>query len=146
MKPSWLNGKLSANLLNDEADYLQWGQESEQTFFSFKMPPPLPSSWIYYPTEENPSNKFKFATIEINFNLDQMVWNRQTYALLDWLGDLGGLYDALQHICRVMIGPISAFTLNSSLLTSLFRLKERDSDIKDGNGRESQYDFKTGSK
>lgn len=101
------------------------------------MPPPLPSSWIYYPTVESPSTRFKFASIEINFNLDQIMWTRQTYSLLDWLGDLGGLYDALLHICGIIISPLSAYTLQATLLSSFFRFKERsnknnDDDDEDG--------------
>ena len=51
------------------------------------------------------------------------MWTRQTYSILDWLGDLGGLFDALAHVCRVLISPISVFALKSSLLTSFFRFK-----------------------
>lgn len=107
-------------------------------FYSFKMTPPQPSSWIYYPTAENPSTRFKFVSIEINFNLDQMMWTRQTYSLLDWLGDLGGLYDALLHICAVFISPVSAFTLHTTLLTSFFRFKEKTTDKYDDDGKSSQ--------
>ena len=44
-------------------------------------------------------------------SLDVMNWNRQTYSLLDWLGDLGGLLDILLHIGHVMMLPIASFTL-----------------------------------
>eukprot|EP00354_Favella_ehrenbergii_P009559 CAMPEP_0170451754 /NCGR_PEP_ID=MMETSP0123-20130129/890_1 /TAXON_ID=182087 /ORGANISM="Favella ehrenbergii, Strain Fehren 1" /LENGTH=64 /DNA_ID=CAMNT_0010713551 /DNA_START=360 /DNA_END=551 /DNA_ORIENTATION=- len=62
------------NQLQDETDLVQYGQEDENIFYSFSMPAPLPSSWIYYPTEESPSTRYKFVSIEINFNLDQNVW------------------------------------------------------------------------
>ena len=44
---------------------------------------------------------------------------------MDWLGDLGGLYDALVHTLRLLMGPISSFALNSAVLSSFFRFKER---------------------
>jgi len=103
------------NQLQDETDLVQYGQEDENIFYSFSMPAPLPSSWIYYPTEESPSTRYKFVSIEINFNLDQNVWTR--------LGDLGGLYDALYFMCLFLISPLSSFALHTSLMTSFFRLK-----------------------
>ena len=69
-KPSWLFGQVVTNLLIDEAELIQYGQEEETTFHSFKLPAPLPSSWLTYPTQENPSSKYKFSSIEVNFTLD----------------------------------------------------------------------------
>ena len=43
--------------------------------------------------------------------LDVINWNRQTYSLLDWLGDLGGLLDILLHIGHVLVLPIASFNL-----------------------------------
>ena len=121
MKPSWMKGQIITNYLNDESDYFQYGQEAKETFYTFKLPPPSPSSWIYYPTEEQPSTLYKFTSIEINFTLDQKVWTRSTYSVLDWFGDLGGLFDALVHLAGIFISPLSVFALKSSLLTSIFR-------------------------
>jgi len=39
---------------------------------------------------------------------------------LDFLGDLGGLFDALKLICGVLVAPFSAFALKMSLMTGLF--------------------------
>jgi len=52
---------------------------------------------------------------------DKQVYNRQTYSLLDWMGDLGGLYDALILIAGLIVAPISAFNLQSTLMAKLFR-------------------------
>ena len=123
MKPSWLNGKLKTQVLQDEAEIIQYGQETEQTFYSFELPAPLPSAWIYFPTDENQSSRYKFASIEINFSLDVKQWQRQTYSLLDWLGDLGGLFDALLYICRMLISPLSVYTLKQTILSNMFRFK-----------------------
>ena len=80
-----------------------------------------PSSWIYFPTEENPSTRFKYASIEIKMSLDLVTWMRQTYSLLDWLGDLGGLFDALWYVVSLVVKPASAFVLQTTML-SFFRL------------------------
>ena len=44
--------------------------------------------------------------------------------MLDWLGDVGGLYDALLLIMQFITLPISTFALRSKLLSSLFRFRE----------------------
>lgn len=52
-----------------------------------------------------------------------MVWTRQTYSLLDWLGDLGGLLDILYYIGLALVEPVASFTVNTKLMTSFFRYK-----------------------
>ena len=50
-----------------------------------------------------------------------MIWNRQTYSVLDFLGDIGGLFEALQYMGTAIVAPFSSFTLKVSLMVSLFR-------------------------
>ena len=71
----------------------------------------MPSAWINWPTVEEPHNKYKYASIEWNMSLDQMTWMRQTYSILDWLGDLGGLIEILHYIGSFLVKPIAQFTL-----------------------------------
>ena len=49
---------------------------------------------------------------------------RQTYSILDWLGDVGGLYDAIMLIMQFATLPISTFALKAHLLSVLFRFRE----------------------
>ena len=53
--------------------------------------------------------------------MDQNVIERQTYSFLDWLGDIGGLYDALRIIGLFMVVPFSSFKLKAELLFHVFR-------------------------
>ena len=122
-KPTWLNGELAVSQLEDEIDYLQYGQSTESEFYGFTLSESIPSAWINFPTAENPSAKFKYVSIEFNMSYDVLKWNRQTYSLLDWLGDLGGLLDILLHIGRILVLPISSFTLKQTLMSALFRFK-----------------------
>ena len=46
---------------------------------------------------------------------DRVNWNRQTYSLLDWLGDLGGLTDGLNYICRAILWSFSGLSLRVAL-------------------------------
>jgi len=82
---------------------------------------PFASSWIYFPTAENPSNRYKYISAEFNMDLNRVNWNRQTYSLLDWLGDLGGLADALRYISWFLIVPFQAFHFRATILTTFFR-------------------------
>ena len=55
-----------------------------------------------------------------------MTWNRQTYSLLDWLGDLGGLFDALRYIGIFLVEPVVRFKMHETMMSTLYRLKGGD--------------------
>ena len=119
-EPTYLAGIMRKNELHDESDYLQFGQEENYEFYAYELPPPKPSSWNVYPTRENPQGIFKYGSIEVNMSQDLITWNRQTYGLLDFIGDLGGLLDGLKFVCTIIIAPFSTFSLSSLLLTTIF--------------------------
>ena len=50
-------------------------------------------------------------------NDDLYEINRKTAGFLDWMGDWGGLIDALRFISTVLISPYSAFALHSRLVS-----------------------------
>ena len=56
--------------------------------------------------------------------LDQRVLNfqRNTYDFFGFLGDIGGFYDAVFIILRIILQPITTFSLKSFILTVMFRL------------------------
>ena len=62
----------------------------------------------------------KYAGINIYLDPKKKIYSRQTYSLLDFLGDLGGLFDALRLIAAVLVSPFAALELKVSILTSLF--------------------------
>ena len=49
------------------------------------------------------------------------VNERTTYSCLDWLGDVGGLFDGLLLVTQWMVQPIVTFVMQAKLLSSLFR-------------------------
>ena len=73
------------------------------------MVPHVPSSWTNFP------ERYKFISFELYMHLDRINWNRSTYSLLDWLGDLGGLSDALLYICQIVITYFSSFNMRVTL-------------------------------
>ena len=93
------------------------GRVHDEHFFRVEMEKPMPSFMDSWPTDENPDGFYKFASVWIEFSQDLSMIERETYGVLEWLGDIGGLTDALIGIGKVFITPFSAFVLNSKILT-----------------------------
>ena len=77
-----------------------------------------------WPTKENPDQYYKVASAYITLSMDQNVTERQTYSFLEWLGDVGGLYDALRLIGLLTITPFGTFARKAMLLSEIFRFTE----------------------
>ena len=45
---------------------------------------------------------------------------RSTYTMLEWLGDIGGLFEALVFLGRMTIAPVAAIAMQAKLLTRAF--------------------------
>ena len=58
-------------------------------------------------------------------NQDKINWNRSTYSMLDYLGDLGGLLNGLRHSCAIVVAPLTTFTLKRQFLFSIFSDNKR---------------------
>ena len=50
---------------------------------------------------------------------------RETYDFLTWLGDIGGLTDALFYIGLFILKPYTIYNLQRILLSGLFRMLPR---------------------
>ena len=74
-----------------------------------------------WPTPQEPNNFYKIGSAYVTLKMDQNVTERQTYSFLEWLGDIGGLNDALRIIGALIIGSYSTFMLKVELLTNVFR-------------------------
>ena len=46
---------------------------------------------------------------------------RKTYSLLEWLGDVGGLFDGISIIASSIVSSFSAFALKAQLLTYVMK-------------------------
>ena len=57
-----------------------------------------------------------FGSIWLEFDSNLYVTERQTYSLLELLGDVGGLFDMMNLLGRALILPIATFALNHLLL------------------------------
>lgn len=54
----------------------------------------------------NPDGQYKFGSIEINIDTNLNRVSRETYQILDWLGDVGGLTDAILFIIQFLLLPV----------------------------------------
>ena len=79
------------------------------------MDVPQPSAWNEHPSK-NATGLYKFSSLEFNLDLRVRIINRQTYDILSWLGDLGGLVDALYYVTQALMIPYTSYALKSSLL------------------------------
>ena len=70
-----------------------------------------------FPTAENPLTRYKYASLEFTFKKDLREIERATYHLLDWLGDCGGLLDALFFLTEYLVLPFTTFALRERLLS-----------------------------
>ena len=76
--------------------------------------------------EEKPLGRYKFVSILLQLNYDKTMTSRQTYNLLDWFGDIGGLTDFLLYAAKLFLMPFSIFSRESFLLQKLFRIQTKE--------------------
>ena len=69
-----------------------------------------------WPTRENPS-MYKFNSFYMELKQEKSTLERQTYSLLEWVGDVGGLYDGLSIIGHFLTGPIAVFAVKVDVLS-----------------------------
>ena len=58
--------------------------------------------------------------IEFVASKHQRNFSRSVYSILDYLGDVGGLFDGLTLIASALVAPFSGYRYITVLLTKLF--------------------------
>ena len=79
---------------------------------------------------EKPDGEYKFGSFEIVAKPTAIVTSRQTYAVLEWLGDVGGLNDSLYIIAQMLLAPFTSFYNSSFMAKNIFRYRKKASDLK----------------
>ena len=69
----------------------------------------------------NPKAKYKFTSLSVSLSSDLTMHERETYSLLVWLGDVGGLFDGLKVFGLAFVSPVASFMLKSKLTSSIFK-------------------------
>ena len=67
---------------------------------------------------------YNFASVWIELDYQKIEIERSTYSILEWLGDVGGLFDGLLLILNYLMSPLAAFAMKVMLLTNVFSEKK----------------------
>ena len=59
---------------------------------------------------------YKFSSLVFEIDSDVTSFERKTYSSLDWLGDIGGLFDAMRIIGQVIVAPIAIFATKTEMM------------------------------
>ena len=78
-----------------------------------------------WPTKEKPDVPYRFNSFFLEIDQRSMSIERQTYSVLELVGDVGGLYDGLSLILTFFIAPFGSVALNKKLLTLIFGNREK---------------------
>ena len=71
----------------------------------------------------NATGLYKFVSVELNLDKQRLVIMRETYDVLSFLGDVGGLTDCLLLIGKIILKPFTSYSLQTFLLSGLFRMQ-----------------------
>lgn len=112
--PSIVQGIVQREKLEDSVHFLQIGNKVDYEWYSLTAGLPFISTWNQFP------NRYKICGLQINISHDQTVTNRQTYDLLMFLGEVGGLNSILMLMGVLIIGWFSAFNSDSYLVSVLY--------------------------
>ena len=88
------------------------------------------SNWNKWPTDEAPENKYKLASMIFYLSQDIVSIKRSTYSGLEWLGDIGGLYEGLNFLGLALVGPLASKNLLQKLFAGFHKKKSETRSIK----------------
>ena len=102
--------------LQDEYVHVADYTEHEQSIFQNRYQ-------LVRPYEFKDSNQFQI-TWELHLDLERI--DREVYSILEWLGDLGGLNEALRIILGIFIGIINFNKFEHHVVEYLYKQKPDD--------------------
>ena len=85
----------------------------------------------FYPSSDKddliakPYGAHKFGSLEILASPTTTTISRQTYSILEWLGDVGGLNDSLFVIVKLILGSFTSFYNSSFMTREIFRFQKK---------------------
>ena len=109
--PNWTATFIERNKIVDETGMIQLGFSEERIFESVEVRVPEPSTAIWWPTRENPNQEYRITGAWLELGQATTTIERQTYSLLELVGDVGGLYDGLRLIAQSMLAPLVSIAL-----------------------------------
>ncbi|CDW73538.1 UNKNOWN [Stylonychia lemnae] len=97
-------------------DYIQFGQERTEQFFQVQN---------IHRFDDNYSNKIgQIAAIYFRFDNRYDLFSVKNYSLLDFLGDIGGLYGSLCGIGFAFVGFFCSRMFTSDILKKIYQIRK----------------------
>ena len=96
----------------------QWSTWTKEDYNVFKI----------HETKKRPY-EFKDSVhiqVTFEFDLDFTVTDRQVYSVLDWLGDIGGLVEALFFIGGTVLIFFNYTHFDSLIVRNLYKVRKKD--------------------
>ena len=121
-KNSWVQTWLREDTVEDETSFLNIGLDPvSRTARSLKMGSTYPSAYANYPEE------YKFIGLTISVDEKRSLISRTTYSLLEFLGDIGGLFEFLNHFMTAVVKLLTSMKFISMFANKMFEWYEPDS-------------------
>ena len=73
--------------------------------------PPERSNFDAWPTRADPDAHYKIVGLFTELSQSLITTERKTYSFLEWLGDIGGLFDGLLILAAFFVSPIATLAL-----------------------------------
>ena len=123
--PFW--NKVKHSVEGKDMDLLKTGDTAHETSFNgFELINSQgKSAWVNWPS------KYRFMGIQIFASADQKKISRDTYGLLSWIGDCGGLVDGVYLLLFGFIKHFGLARLWAGVITHLYK----DGSLTDGSRR-----------
>ena len=116
---------MTKKVQKDDTEIFQPGFIDEVENEKFTCHESQPSAADEQPTKEKHDTLFKITSYWIEFDPRLTETKRQTYSLLDLLGDIEGLFDGLVLFCGILVRPIAVYNVKSKILGHTFGKNQR---------------------
>ena len=107
--PQWFYSNLQLQEVEDETEFVQFGQTENLEHNHLKLGEVQLSAWTDNLLEK-PDGLRKYASTNIQINLMKQMTVRSTYGLLDYFSDIGGLVEFLSYVVAAIFTPFWNFT------------------------------------
>jgi len=113
--PTWQVHMIEERKLEDESRWLNLGWPDDTHYFSMLEPSPLkPSRISRFP------EKYKIISFNIHVTSHKLVIGRETYSILEFFGDIGGLTDFFCKVGRYFFQRISTLKMFTMIASGFY--------------------------
>lgn len=95
----------------DYTDWIQFGQYYTYWFYKLTLGDSVPSNRVNYP------NNYRISGVDIDFSQDLVYYEREIYAILQFMGDIGGFLGFLHMLGNFIIGCFTSKNATTFMIT-----------------------------